>query len=147
MSVIIPDLAVYNYVNAGIEKMAYNNVCDDFYSYSIYSHFRNCPDTQEEAERLTRAWLALNITSYNEKYFSSKIETDLQGLFNPSPTKKPLTAIQTLKYLECISYQIEVKPVNQIDKNDLSLLRDCIEDLKDAIISNLADYKAANWWD
>jgi len=64
MSVLIPDLKVYNYIQAGIEKMAYNNTVDDFFSNTINRHFHNCPDISKEAERLVLSWLKLNQGCY-----------------------------------------------------------------------------------
>lgn len=145
MSVLIPDLEVYNYVNAGIEKMAFNHTVNEFYSYEISRHFKNCPDIEEEAKRLTLVWLSLNQNSYNKRYPAEKDEINLCGMYYKTFTKKPLTACQLLKYLNCIEYNIEIKPADEQTKKDLQLLTDVIDDLKGAIIGELPEFKAATW--
>jgi len=141
MSVLIPDLKVYNYIQAGIEKLVYNNVIDDFHSHSINRHFHNCPDIEKEAARLTLAWLELNQKSYNERYPNEKDNINLCGFYYQTTTHRPLTAIQLLKYLQCIEYNIEIED----ESKDLQLLKDCINDLQNSIINNMEEYKNAKW--
>jgi hypothetical protein len=143
MSVLIPDLQVYNYLQAGIEKMAFTNVIDDFFSQSIRSHFKNCPDISEEAERLIKSWLSLNQESYNRRYPKERDDINLCGMYYPTFTHKPLTSVQTLKYLQCVSYNIEIEP--ELLKKDIDLLKNCILDLLQAIVSNSEEYKKATW--
>ena len=143
MSVLIPDLRIYNYIQAGVEKMAFNNTADDFFSSTIHRHFHGCVDVGKEAKRLILSWLDLNQRSYNKQYKDDQDNINLCGMYSPDYTHAPLTAIQTLKYLQCISYNIEIEP--EEFKNDLQLLRSCIEDLQSSIIGATDEYKRAKW--
>ena len=51
--------------------------------------------------------------------------------------KEPLTPVQLLKSLECISYNL--------DAHEVPLLKTVINCLRSQIIDNLSEYKAANW--
>lgn len=147
MSVLIPDLQVYNYIQAGIEKIAYNSIIDEFYSYSIQRYFKNCPNIEKEAEKLVLSWLNMNLMSYNKRYPDEKENTDLCGMYSPTFTHKPLTAIQLLKYLECVLYNIEIDPTDEYFKTRLELLKKCTDELARAIIGNMQIYKNATWSD
>jgi hypothetical protein len=151
MSVLIPDLKVYNYLQAGIEKMAWTTTIADFWSDSIKNHFKNCPNIEKEAKRLILSWLAMNQKSYSIKYKETPEEiekTDLTKFYYISTfTHKKLTAIQMLKYLQCVSYNIEIKPVSEESQNDLNLLERCINELCFSIINQMEDYKKATWMD
>lgn len=144
MSVLIPHLRVYNYVNAGLLYCAYNNTCDDLFCYDINRHFHNCPDYEAEAERLTRSWLQMNTDSYNKRY---KENENLQGVFFIGATHKPLTALQLLKYIECIEYNIEIKPIYKQEADDLQLLSDFKTGLMASIICNMEEFKTASYAD
>ena len=145
MSVLIPDLTVYNYVQAGIERLAYTNTIDSLWSEPINQHFRNCQNIEEEAERLVLSWLRMNQDSYNEKYPDLQDNIDLIGLYKASYTHKPLTAIQLLKYMQCIEYNIEIQPRGEQEEKDIELLRSGIIDLMHSITSNMPEYEAAGW--
>lgn len=144
MSVLVPDLKVYNYIQCGIEKIAYNSVIDEFYSNSIQKHFKNCPDISKESKRLILSWLNLNQWSYNKRYKDND-DCDLTKFYHEDYTHKKLSAIQLLKYLQCIEYNIEIEPEDY--KNDLQLLKDCIKELTESIVNNLPEYKSSSWCD
>jgi len=143
MSVLVPDLQVYNYLQAAVERMAFNRTVDDFFSQSISSHFQNCPDISKEAKRLILSWLNLNQWSYNKRYPDEQDNINLCGMYREDVTHKPLTAIQTLKYLQCVRYNIEIEP--DLFKKDLRLLNECIIDLQGSIIGNMEEYKKSTW--
>lgn len=137
MSVLIPDLNVFNYIQAGIERIAYNTTCNEFYCYSVVKHFENY-DISEEAERLVRCWIDQNEMSYNIRYNESSNKM-LSEFYQPTATHKKLTAIQLLKYLECVSYNIE------IESFEYTFLKTICTELTTAIVSNMPEYKVAEW--
>lgn len=148
MSVLIPDLQVYNYLQAAIEKLAYTTVIEEFWSDSVKNHFRNCPDIEAEAERLILSWLKMNQDSYSKRYNETSEETERTNLipfYHSTYTHKPLKALQALKYLQCVDYNIEIKPEEEQSSKDLQLLRNCINDLSSSIIGQLEEYKAASY--
>lgn len=145
MSVLVPDLRVFNYIQAGIEKIAYNSLIDEFHSYSIQKYFKNCPDISKEAEKLILSWLNMNQMSYNKRYPNDKDDTNLCGMYYSTYTHKPLTAIQLLKYLECVLYNIEIEPEDIYFKTRLELLKNCTDELTRAIIAQTEEYKHATW--
>ena len=144
MSVLIPDLQVYNYIQTGLQRLAYNNIVDDLFSNTVNKYFRNCPDYEKEAERLVLSWLKMNIESYNKRC-QVKETTDLIGLYYPTFPHKDLTACQLLKYLQCVEYNIEIVPKDLQQRKDLQLLKDCIDDLLNSIVHNLPEYNKATW--
>jgi hypothetical protein len=146
MSVLVPDFKVYNYIQAGIEKIASNSIINDFYSYSIQHHFQNCPDTPKEIKNVILSWLNLNQWSWDKKYLKEdETPTDLTEFYSSPLMSFNVSSVQLLKYLQCIDYNIEIKPEDGYHKTRLRLLKDCINDLQRSIISNLPEYKEAQW--
>lgn len=137
MSVLMVDTEVYNYVRAGIVKGVYNRTVNEFYFYSLRKHFED-KDIEKEALRIVRSWSDMNEQSYCDRY-GDKHEK-ISRFITPSFVKKPLEAIQFIKYLQSIKYNIEV-PENE----DTKLLNNLINDAMSAYIGNLDQYKAAEW--
>ena len=140
MSVLVPDMKVFQYVHAGILKAAYNSTIDSFYSYSVVKHFKGCVDFEAEADRIIKSWMNLNEFSYNVRY-KEESKTLLSEFFTSSFVN--LNPFQLLKYLECLNYNIEISP--ELFKADLQLLKAFTIEITSAIVSNMPEYKAAKW--
>lgn len=154
MSILIPDLKVYKYVEAGFIYAAHNKTCDNKYSYSVVRQTEN-KDPFEEARRWVKNLLRLNLISYNTRYNENERDN-----LPTTATRTETKAHQLLKYLQCIDYNIEVETiqklgsydedrarVNEQDLKDIKLLRDFIQDIQTAIIAQTEEYKTAKWSD
>ena len=145
MSVLTLGPNALNYIAAGIEKAAYNTTVNEFYFDVIRSHFRD-KDTEVECLRLVRSWSDLNMKSYCLKY---KDEFESLAPFINLDTNKPLNAVQLLKYVECLSYNIEPEhwELSEQEKADLKILNKLQASISSAIIGSMKEYKTAEWCD
>ncbi len=135
MSVLVLDHKVFSYIHSGLIRTAYNRTADAMHGPTIYKHFEN-KELGKESKRLVKSWLFMNEVSYNKRY-----NTD--GFTDEVLTISPLSVkpVQLLKYLEALSYNIEVVT----NQPDFDLLEKWITDLRYAIISEMEEYKAAQW--
>ena len=146
MSVQMLDLPVFNYIRAAIEKAAYNRTVDEFYFYSVSKHFRD-KDIETETQRLIKSWCNLNELSYCKKY---KEESDhLCEFIENTFTHKPMDIIQFIKYIQCLSYNIEPEhfTLTEQQTEDLNLLKKIQVEAMAAYIGSLEQYKNASWSD
>lgn len=160
MSVMVLDPKVYEYVLNGLLMTAQNTTCNEFYAYKTKRHFED-KDIYKEAGRLIKSWAKLNELSfnvaYNEKGLTTHKEIRLAAIWK-------VEAIQLLKYLEAISYNIEIEtielgnsyrrgPVENAPglpgnaKADYEFLNNWIIDLMCAIIHKTDAYDKAKWSD
>lgn len=149
MSVLVPDLMVYEYVHNGLQYAANNKTCDALYASCISVHMKR-RDWDKECIRLIRAWAKLNVDSYNIKY-GEKEEGMPYWMCVTGNKRIPIDAYQLLMYVECIAYNIEpgtiedVRPLTHQEKEDYELLKRWEDQIKTAIIKQLKEYKAAKW--
>lgn len=136
-----------NYIKIGIERAAYNNQVNDFYYYPIHLHFKD-KDIEKESKRLISSWADLNMKSYCLKYKDDNF-VNMADFMGHYPTKKPLKAIQLLKYVECLSYNIEPEhwELTEQEKQDLALLNKTKDAIAYAIVGSLPEYEKAAWND
>lgn len=159
MSVLVPDMKVFEYVQNGFMHAANNRTCDSLYVYSISAAMKNKGNNQifEEAERWVKNLITLNCKSYAARYREKEL-----GNLAPFylPKNHMLEPFQLLKYLHCIEYNIEMKTIEQgysealecirftlteQDKKDFETLQYFIRDLKDSIINNIPQYQNAKY--
>lgn len=156
MSVLIPDVDVFSYVRCGLTKTALNRVVDEFYSYSVQKHFRDKGTDQifNESIRLVKSWCRLNERSYVAAYrHHGESFDDLSEFITEK--QYDVEAVQLVKYLQCIDYNIEDDTIQEDeakeyqlteqDKADLKLLRAWIPEVNAAIVHQLPKYEEANW--
>lgn len=149
MSVQMLDLPVFNYIRAAIEKAAYNRTVDQFYFYSVAVHFKE-KDIQKETERLIKSWCNLNELSYCKKYEKHGEQFEnLANFIEITFTHKPLNIIQFIKYVQCLTYNIEPEhfTLTEQQNKDLQLLKKIEVEAMAAYINSLEEYKNANWSD
>jgi hypothetical protein len=112
MSTLVLDLQAFAYIENAIRMAVYRNVCDEHYSEVIRRmNIPNC-ETEAETERLVKNWLRMNEKSYDFRYNDtgdSMVPFYEFKLYKPYP-------LQTLKYLECLIYNIEV--CKRIENNE-----------------------------
>lgn len=147
MSVLTLSPETYNYIRQGIERAAYNSTVNEFYYYPIHVHFKD-KDIEKESKRLIASWADLNMKSYCLKYKDDDF-VSLSDFMSNYPNKKPIKAIQLLKYVECLSYNIEPEhwELTAQEKQDLELLNKTKDAIAYAIIGSLPEYEKAAWSD
>lgn len=159
MSVSIVAPEIMSYIHSGLEIAAYSSVVDLKHAGSIHSHFRHY-DVETESKRLIESWCELNRLSYWAAY-----NDKADNLYPFIQFKHHTTNIyQLLKYATCLYYNIELDTIKaknsyrngpveglpeftNLQKRDYQLLKKWIDEIKDAIISNIIDYELANWSD
>lgn len=150
MSVLIPDLKVYNYILNGLQKSAYRSVIDEYYSHCMVRHFES-KDIDKESKRLVKSWLDMNHKSYQYRYEDGKEEASLWQFITKEIvyTLKPL---QLLKYIQCVLYNIELDTikdgegeVTKQQEDDFKLLDTWREELAFSIINKIPEYDQAKW--
>lgn len=103
----------------------------------------------ERWENLLRESYNLNIKSWNLRYPNDIITEANQAVFyEPDFNKKEKfnNDCEVLKALQCLYYNIELETEKNFQEQlTLQLLDDIIDKLKNHIISNLEEYKVANW--
>jgi hypothetical protein len=147
MSVLIPDVEVYEYIHAGLQRTAYNSTCDEFYAYNIARHFKET-DLETESLRLVKSWQTLNIRSYNARYkdTGNRIE-------RVSRTKLfALCPFQLLMFIRCAIYNIEIETIRSTgaevslrDTEDLKILEEWEVSMMRSIIDQIPTYKNSQW--
>lgn len=144
MSVLTIEPEVFNYVCAGLERAAYNTQVDEFYYSPVQYHFSKI-DIEKEAIRLVRSWADMNMKSFCYKYKEEFVS--LSCFIKRTLTAKELTPVQLLKYVECISYNIEPEwwELSEVEKSDLELLHKIEISIVKAIVRNTESYKKAEW--
>lgn len=160
MSILIPDMKVFEYVDSGFIRVAFNDTIDSLYCESIREKTRpkGLDQIFNESKRWTKNLFTLICKSYAARY-REELE-DLAPFFKRNNTHK-VEACQLLKYLQCIEYNIEISTIEKgysealepnikfqltdQDREDFRLLVAFINDLKGAIVSQLPEYKTANY--
>lgn len=150
MSVQVPDLMVYEYVYNGLVRAANETVMNDFHSNVVYSHMKD-KIWDAECARLVRSWLKLNEDSFTAAYRDKTGGDTLRDYVTCSKIIK-INAVQLVKYVECVSYNIEMhtimanlRAITQQEADDYQLLKDWRNSIYTAIISSMSEYKAAKW--
>jgi len=152
MSVLFLDPKVFEYVADKINS----------YKFSKQADINHCStlsiEDQSEAQKLVVNWAKLNELSYNYHYNEPEKQPTLYKFINFSNYYK-VDTYQFLKYLLCIRYNIELhtiqggrngfsgQPIEQELKDSFDTLNKAIEEIKQAIINELTEYKTANWSD
>lgn len=159
MSVLVPDMHVFEYVQSGFIYCANHKTCDSLYSSSISfsSKAMGIDSICNESKRWVKNLLTLNCKSYAARYRENELG-DLAHFYKEN--NHSVNAFQLLKYLECIHYNIEMKTIEdgytvdtikfvltEQDRKDFQLLESFISDLKNSIISNLPEYQNAKYAD
>lgn len=148
MSILIPDLKIYQAVATKMYYATSNPVCDINHFTSCFS-FRS-PLTEEKIWTLINHWLALNEASYYARY-KEPITSPLTEFLKKKFIYDAPNTYQFLKWLQCIRYNIEpetIKKVRQLTVEEalaLNFLDRLIREAQDAIINSLTQYKEAKW--
>ena len=146
MSVLIPDLKVYNYIANGLQDVAYTN-SGAYRSYSTHQYLmKNDIPVSQQADRIVRGWIELNEITYCNRY--REPYTGLEKLFQGNLSHKPMNACQLLKYLECVDYNIDEDiTTSDQQKEWLQLLKTWMLELAESIAHNTKEYKKASYCD
>lgn len=159
MSVLIPEMKVFEYVQNGFVYAANNRTCDDLFASCIFHACQEKGMDQifSEAKRWVKNLITLNCKSYAARYREKEL-CDLAPFYKERTHK--VEALQLLKYLQCIEYNIEMQTIEKgygfdtikfevtdQDRKDFALLQRFIADLKDSIIQQLPQYQNAKYSD
>lgn len=153
MSVIVADIEVFEYVAAGLHKMAFNNTINEWYNSPFYNYCIG-PNIGPSTEclRMVKNWCRLNEQSYNIRY-KEPLKAELFEFIEFRPSKYKLDPFQMLRYLEFIRYNIEddqdFKTMFCDSKGirDMEWLEAFITGLRIGIINQMPAYKLAKWAD
>lgn len=152
MSVLVPDLKVYDAVFEKAWSYGFHKVCDINYCNTL--SFNN----EETLKNHVKNWLWLNEMSWIRRYEDG----DKPNLadFLTFRSKKHINTYQMLKYLHCIDYNIEIETIQTgktgyetpflipDDKMEsYRLLKKAIEEIQGVIILEIEEYKEAKYCD
>jgi hypothetical protein len=84
----------------------------------------------------------MNACSFAERY---KEDMDLTLFVEVETTEKHHTLPALLKSLQCLYYNIEIDDMDQDEKDAYKVLHDYIEQITGHLISELDEYKIAQW--
>lgn len=145
MSVLIPELKVFEAIHGKIEGYKFHKVCDINYCSSLKLE-------ENEAKEFIKNILTLNELSYIKRY-REDTAPHLKDFLTFKYKGETISTLQLLKYLECIYYNIEIYTIkngyegneqNEI-KPDLmrsyEVLKKSISELKSTVISELTNYR------
>ncbi|MCX2429876.1 hypothetical protein [Pedobacter sp. GR22-10] len=96
---------------------------------------------------IVASWHTLNWDSFENEYSEGEQMPEREELLI-GITPPPPTAVQFLKWLHCIRYNINhncIPRQNTTDLQDILFLDRLIRDVSKAIIEQLPDYRAALW--
>jgi hypothetical protein len=154
MSVLVPSLKVYEAV--------YNKAIDYTFRKVVDINYCSCLGrlTEKDIKNHVSNWLYLNELSYIRKYKFRKNEKPELKEFLTFRSNYDINPYQMLKYLECIFYNIEIDTIktghdgkqaeiviSSIMINSYNLLKRAIDEIRQAIIGELPEYKAAEWYE
>lgn len=140
-------------------KMVYNKACtyrhkkimDIDYCYTLSSGI-----SYNRLKYLVKDWYKMNVLSYNYRYNRNVTDIEVDSALSAIDSwdyetikDKPCSPYQMLKTLQCIRYQIEYDSFNEKEKDmyrvSLEILNRAINDIMDAIVSQIPEYKEAKW--
>lgn len=150
MSVLVPNLEVYNAIFNKAISYTFNKVCDINYCYTLGKL------TENTIKKNILNWLWLNEMSYNRRYREDN-EPYLHQLME-FKNAETINTYQMLKYLNCIEYNIELNTIEtghdgmqpKIEippdkKESYSILKKAINEIQNVIISEIDEYKNAKY--
>lgn len=149
MSVLVPDDNVFEYIHSGLVYAANNRTVDDKYASCVCIHMKE-KIWDKECERLARSWCKLNEDSFMTKYIDKVDGRPAHELLKLTGMI-PIRAIQLVKYVGCVVYNIElrtiekVRPISLQEREDYTLLGQWEQQLNAAIVANTQEYKDAKW--
>lgn len=150
MSVLVPDLKLFQQVLRRVECFQFSKTCDINYCYSLSM-------TEEAAKRFVKDLIQLNELTYDRMYNEEQQSPALHEMFTTQKDTKRIETLQLLKFLQCIHYNIDLNTIrtgrngqenHEIKQrllNSYETLTNAIEELKSTIINELTNYKELNY--
>jgi hypothetical protein len=152
MSVLVPDLKVFEAIFRKVNSFRFTKVCDINYCYTLSSVL----GTEDKVKDFVKNLLELNELSFIKRY-REEGEPDLGDFLKFDYSVNSIETLQLLKYLNCINYNIEIETIkhgyaggedNKI-REDLmdsyELLQKAIQDLSGTVIAELTHYRDLNY--
>tara|TARA_R110000803_G_scaffold78075_3_gene143137 strand:- start:13389 stop:13862 length:474 start_codon:yes stop_codon:yes gene_type:complete len=156
MSVLIPDIQVYQSIAHKIKDFQYRKVCDINYCEILRL-------TDGQAEDFVVNLLTLNEMSHLAHYTDGKAtKPRLSKTLNFKSGQELISTLQLFKYFQCIAYNIELftiehgyggqrkgygEPINYDLKKSHDLLEKALYTLACTIIKESTDYSTLKWSD
>lgn len=150
MSVLVPDIKVYEAVYSKAWGYAFNKTCNINYCYTLSF------DDEDKLKQHVKNWLWLNEMSWIRRYEDGD-KPNLEA-FLTFKNGKPINTYQMFKYLQCIQYNIEIDTIEKGVKIDsdrcklsdemmdsYKLLEAALIEISTTIIKQIKEYKEAEW--
>lgn len=153
MSVVLLDPELY--------KEVYNKACQCSDGGKSEMGILDCfsRKTERQIRELIMNLYEMNEASYSARYKEEldterirQVKSMMSGWRYDDIKTKPCNIYQLLKWLECIEFQIEEPTMKtaglwrQGYEESMHELKDAIDCVASAIISNIPEYKEAKWW-
>jgi len=143
MSVLVPEVEVFNNVYDKAVNYTFHKVCDINYC-STLGHM-----TEVQIKNTIKTLCDLNVESYEKAYKQNPGEVKFSDTIKFDRSGSIIDTYQMLKYLECIYYNIELdtidRELNRMESDSMKTLRKSIDEIKSAIIGEIPEYKDAKW--
>jgi len=148
MSVLVPDLEVFERIFKKVNSFQYRKECDINYCYT----FSAAIQSEKKAGEFVKNILELNELSYIKRYREEK-EPVLQNMLKLDLKADSIETLQLLKYLNCINYNIEIDTIktgcNGTENNTIKpeliksyeLMKLAIQELQYTVINELTNYR------
>ena len=150
MSVLVPDLKIYDAVYEKAWAYGFHKTCDINYCHTL--SFNN----EDVLKKHILNWLWLNEMSYNRRYEDGATPNLHDFITFRYP--KIINTYQMLKWLQCIDHNIEIDTIKSgktgmeepflipDDKMEsYKLLQKAIKEISSVIISQIPEYRDAKW--
>lgn len=143
MSVLVLDPQVYKLVfdkamNYQYKREVTQEYCEIFRSMS-----------EEDIKQVIITLCNLNEESFDKRYKQEPDKVKQSKFINLRFDLPKINCFQMLKYLQCINYNIEIETIEReltsIEKDSMKILNIAIEEIKQHIISEIPEYKQAQW--
>jgi len=146
MSVLVVNPRVFEALALKMHYASANRVVNE-------NHYSSCLNlSRSDIEKSVTVWCQFNEMTYTLAYRKHGETYDfLYRFLQFRYSRYPATAIQFLKWLECVRYNIneeaiaEIRELQQEETEALQLLDHLIADVQRAIIHSTPEYDAAKW--
>jgi hypothetical protein len=144
MSVQTLSFNALTYLREALIKSAHCATVNESYCPYISAHLKD-ENILEESKRLVMSWSDLNERSYNVRY-KEKSDVMLSGFITFRESHPKITALQTIKYINFLVYNINGDiTMTEQEQKDYELLKKIETSLQWSYINSIKEYQNAKW--